>query len=186
MASPAVYAAASPAPTGALPTPWIEYTTPEGQPYYYNPTSQVTQWDRPVATPAPLPTPTPPMAAKSPVPHHMAAASPVGSIRGEAAPSPAYSTHSVHSVHSAAQHQQQMQQVQQAQSHSRAPSAATHASHASAASPHMMMQQGQQQMQSASPHTQVTAASPHQAYAKTPSPLPHGTSIRRCSFDSTC
>lgn len=160
MASPAVslYSAASPAP-GALPTPWIEYKTPEGTPYYYNPQSQVTQWERPVATPAPVPTPTPPV-VKSPVSAAagvgagIKAASPVGSIRGEVSP-----THSVtHSVHSAA--------------HSRAPSAATH-TFATAASPHMMQQQ-QQHM-----HSGMMAASPHQAapYAKTPSPLPQGTYV---------
>lgn len=40
---------------GSLPAGWSECRTPDGQVYYYNATTNVTQWDRPGAAPPPPP-----------------------------------------------------------------------------------------------------------------------------------
>ena len=44
--------------TGALPEPWQEHIDPSsGRPYYYNPETSVTQWERPEAPAQPVPSP---------------------------------------------------------------------------------------------------------------------------------
>src|SRR5690349_6966825 len=42
-----MYAAARPPYPPPQPSPWIEYFTQDGRPYYYNSITQVTQWERP-------------------------------------------------------------------------------------------------------------------------------------------
>lgn len=97
----------SPAPS-ELPQPWIEYRTEDGTPYFHNPTTNETQWDRPVA---PVLTPSPPSSTnKSPlldagaVSTAMEAsetvavktASPVGSIRAGADSAHSHQSHASH------------------------------------------------------------------------------------------
>lgn len=45
------------AAAGALPAGWAECKTPDGQVYYFNSTTNVTQWDRPGGAPPPPPPP---------------------------------------------------------------------------------------------------------------------------------
>jgi hypothetical protein len=150
MASPATYAAPSPAPGNVLPAPWSEYLSDEGVPYYHNQVTGQTQWERPVA---PVPTPIP----KSPAASSIKAASPVGSIRAEGASSVlSYASH-----HSAAS--------RASATHATAAAAAT----ATAASPHTMLHSGMS-MGSAGDAARV---SPQQLQGKTPSPLPHGARL---------
>ena len=75
-------AAATPLPPG-----WTEYKNQEGRSYYYNTTTKITQWERPVApTPAPAPAPTP-APAPAPAPAVVKAPTPAAALTP--APSPA-------------------------------------------------------------------------------------------------
>eukprot|EP00744_Colponema_vietnamica_P001455 GILI01002410.1.p1 GENE.GILI01002410.1~~GILI01002410.1.p1 ORF type:complete len:410 (-),score=160.13 GILI01002410.1:601-1830(-) len=38
-----------------LASPWVEYLTPEGRPYYYNSVTGTTQWERPIEATPPIP-----------------------------------------------------------------------------------------------------------------------------------